>query len=136
MRVEGLWRLGFRVERGLGLGPSTSWFGVIVTWRPAAIEVTPYNPPHTHTHIHTHTGYKAVETTLLPPSAHSPQLYRAYLSSAEVCEILEGARHALAGIDILRKICNHPDLLERAVSANSPDYGTLRVADLMDPFLT
>lgn len=29
-------------------------------------------------------------------------------------EIFAGNRAALAGIDILRKVCNHPDLLERA----------------------
>jgi SNF2 family DNA or RNA helicase len=40
-------------------------------------------------------------------------VYRAYLSTREVTEILAGSRNALAGIDVLRKICNHPDLLER-----------------------
>lgn len=30
---------------------------------------------------------------------------------------------ALAGIDILRKVCNHPDLLERLTSAGAEDYG-------------
>ncbi len=32
-------------------------------------------------------------------------------------------RNALAGIDILRKICNHPDLLQRAKWEGAPDYG-------------
>ena len=32
----------------------------------------------------------------------------------DLAEIFEGHRTALAGIDVLRKICNHPDLLERA----------------------
>lgn len=42
------------------------------------------------------------------------ELYKSYLSSKDLAEIFEGHRTALAGIDILRKICNHPDLLERA----------------------
>lgn len=42
---------------------------------------------------------------------------------AQVGEILEGGRRALCGIDILRKICNHPDLLERATGADAEDYG-------------
>lgn len=50
-------------------------------------------------------------------------LYRAYLASADVQQILEGRRQALQGIDILRKICNHPDLLERAEAAGTEDYG-------------
>ena len=32
-------------------------------------------------------------------------------------------RNALAGIDILRKVCNHPDLLQRAKWEGAPDYG-------------
>jgi SNF2 family DNA or RNA helicase len=30
---------------------------------------------------------------------------------------------ALAGIDILRKLCNHPDLLERSTMQGTADYG-------------
>lgn len=30
---------------------------------------------------------------------------------------------ALAGLDILRKICNHPDLLERGTQQGRADYG-------------
>ncbi|KAG6549739.1 hypothetical protein Mapa_008719 [Marchantia paleacea] len=49
--------------------------------------------------------------------------YRAFLGSSEVEQIIEGNRNSLFGIDILRKICNHPDLLEREHSAGHPDYG-------------
>ncbi len=38
-------------------------------------------------------------------------------------DILDGNRNALVGIDILRKICNHPDLLQRASNAGMEDYG-------------
>jgi DNA excision repair protein ERCC-6 len=48
---------------------------------------------------------------------------RAYINSTDVAEILSGHRQALAGIDVLRKICNHPDLLERAATQANADYG-------------
>ncbi|KAG0558340.1 hypothetical protein KC19_10G020700 [Ceratodon purpureus] len=49
--------------------------------------------------------------------------YRAFLASSEVEQIFDGNRNSLFGIDILRKICNHPDLLEREQSSAHPDYG-------------
>ncbi|KAL3701872.1 hypothetical protein R1sor_019894 [Riccia sorocarpa] len=49
--------------------------------------------------------------------------YRAFLGSSEVEQIIDGNRNSLFGIDILRKICNHPDLLEREQSSGHPDYG-------------
>ena len=50
-------------------------------------------------------------------------MYRAYLNSQEVDAIFAGNRAALAGIDILRKICNHPDLIERTKWEGSDLYG-------------
>lgn len=38
-------------------------------------------------------------------------LYQHYIQSEDVGAILSGVKNILAGIDILRKICNHPDLL-------------------------
>ncbi|KAL1880772.1 hypothetical protein VTK73DRAFT_5157 [Phialemonium thermophilum] len=38
--------------------------------------------------------------------------YEAFLKSEEMVAILARTRQALYGIDILRKICNHPDLLD------------------------
>lgn len=50
-------------------------------------------------------------------------VYRAFLASTEVEQILDGSRNSLYGIDVMRKICNHPDLLEREHSCQNPDYG-------------
>jgi hypothetical protein len=61
---------------------------------------------HVHVHVHVHVT-----------------VCRAYLSSSDVSEILAGQRQALAGIDVLRKICNHPDLLQRTQAQGSTTYG-------------
>ncbi|KNC97521.1 DNA-dependent ATPase RAD26 [Spizellomyces punctatus DAOM BR117] len=53
------------------------------------------------------------------------QEYQAFLKSNEVVSILQGRRHALYGIDILRKICNHPDLLARNELSKDKNYGAL-----------
>lgn len=50
-------------------------------------------------------------------------VYRAFLASSEVEQIFDGNRNSLYGIDVMRKICNHPDLLEREHSYGNPDYG-------------
>ncbi|KAL1329867.1 hypothetical protein HN51_047051 [Arachis hypogaea] len=49
--------------------------------------------------------------------------YRAFLASSEVEQILDGHKNSLSGIDVMRKICNHPDLLERDHASGNPDYG-------------
>ncbi|KAI3661344.1 hypothetical protein MP638_007139 [Amoeboaphelidium occidentale] len=38
-------------------------------------------------------------------------IYEDFIASDEIQSIYEGKRHVLFGIDILRKVCNHPDLL-------------------------
>lgn len=50
-------------------------------------------------------------------------MYMSYLASKELSEILNGDRGALVGIDILRKICNHPDLLDKNKWDSLTDYG-------------
>ena len=49
--------------------------------------------------------------------------YLEFLNSNELQQIKGGKRHVLYGIDILRKICNHPDILEREEKQNDFDYG-------------
>lgn len=39
--------------------------------------------------------------------------YETFLGSSEMEGIINGDRNSLYGIDILRKICNHPDLILR-----------------------
>ncbi|XP_022758452.1 protein CHROMATIN REMODELING 8 isoform X2 [Durio zibethinus] len=56
-------------------------------------------------------------------TAEQRSVYRAFLASSEVEQILDGSRNSLYGIDVMRKICNHPDLLEREHSCQNPDYG-------------
>ncbi|KAJ4954603.1 hypothetical protein NE237_011386 [Protea cynaroides] len=50
-------------------------------------------------------------------------VYRAFLASSEVEQIFDGNRNSLYGIDVMRKISNHPDLLEREHASGNPDYG-------------
>lgn len=42
--------------------------------------------------------------------------YETFIGSEEVSQILNRTRQSLYGIDILRKICNHPDLLNKDLS--------------------
>ena len=43
--------------------------------------------------------------------------YHRFLNSDEVAAILNKRRQSLYGIDVLRKICNHPDLLNKQLNA-------------------
>lgn len=48
--------------------------------------------------------------------------YVSFLKSKELKSVIEGKRKVLFGIDILRKICNHPDLPDRDTLAGKPGY--------------
>lgn len=48
--------------------------------------------------------------------------YEAFIASGEMSSIIRGKREALFGIDILRKICNHPDLPEHRTLSVKADY--------------
>ncbi|KAJ1923164.1 DNA repair protein rhp26 [Tieghemiomyces parasiticus] len=52
------------------------------------------------------------------------QAYEIFLKSAEMASIFEGRRQVLFGIDIVRKICNHPDLLLLPKSSAKADTAT------------
>ena len=66
---------------------------------------------------------KTEQVLFCPMTADQREAYRAFVHSRDVEEILEGRREALSGIDVLRKIVNHPDLLERQTKATHADYG-------------
>lgn len=48
--------------------------------------------------------------------------YQSFLNSEEMRSILAGKRQALYGIDILRKICNHPDLVDHKTLSKRTGY--------------
>lgn len=51
------------------------------------------------------------------------EAYTLFLKSDEMNSIMSGRRQVLYGVDILRKICNHPDLLTREISSHRAGYG-------------
>ncbi|KAK9449085.1 SNF2 family N-terminal domain-containing protein [Limtongia smithiae] len=48
--------------------------------------------------------------------------YVEFLKSGDMQSILKGKRQVLFGVDILRKICNHPDLVARDILMKKPGY--------------
>lgn len=54
------------------------------------------------------------------------EAYEMFLNSSEMNAIVQGKRQALYGIDLLRKICNHPDLQDhkRLSIQSSYNYGS------------
>jgi len=49
-------------------------------------------------------------------------LYEKFLHSEELNSILKGKRNVLMGVDILRKLCNHPDLVSRDILMHKRGY--------------
>ena len=50
------------------------------------------------------------------------ETYENFLESDDLKAIMNGKRQVLYGVDILRKICNHPDLQDHKHLATKPDY--------------
>lgn len=50
-------------------------------------------------------------------------LYEKFLDSEDLNSILRGKRNVLMGVDMLRKICNHPDLIYREALMHKASYG-------------
>lgn len=76
-----------------------------------------------HNHDCSHLTSEPLQVLFCKLCQDQRDMYRAYLNSQEVDAIFAGNRTALAGIDILRKICNHPDLIERSKWEGSDLYG-------------
>ena len=49
-------------------------------------------------------------------------MYERFLGSEDVGAILKGRRNVLMGVDTLRKICNHPDLVDRELLQRKRGY--------------
>jgi DNA excision repair protein ERCC-6 len=73
--------------------------------------------------VNAHLPKKTEHVLFCSLTSEQRSVYRAFLASTEVENILDGSRNSLYGIDVMRKICNHPDLLEREHSYHNPDYG-------------
>ncbi|KAI8053747.1 SNF2 family N-terminal domain-containing protein [Syncephalis plumigaleata] len=61
--------------------------------------------------------------------------YESFLRSSEMNSIMQGDRRVLYGIDILKKVCNHPDLLEINPSLN-PTFGASEKSGKMRVLMT
>ncbi|KIV85949.1 hypothetical protein PV11_01597 [Exophiala sideris] len=48
--------------------------------------------------------------------------YKSFIGSGELDAIMNGKRQVLYGVDILRKICNHPDLVDHKRLSIKPGY--------------
>ncbi|XWS76234.1 hypothetical protein CRYUN_Cryun01aG0158000 [Craigia yunnanensis] len=85
--------------------------------------IMPYLLRRMKADVNAHLPKKTEHVLFCSLTAEQRSVYRAFLASSEVEEILDGSRNSLYGIDVMRKICNHPDLLEREHSCQNPDYG-------------
>ncbi len=59
------------------------------------------------------------------------ELYNTFLDSREMSAIMNGKRHVLFGIDWLRKICNHPHLIDRENRHKMDNYGDWHLSGKM-----
>ncbi|KAJ7972631.1 Protein CHROMATIN REMODELING [Quillaja saponaria] len=87
--------------------------------------IMPYLLRRMKADVNAHLPKKTEHVLFCSLTVEQVSAYRAFLASTEVEEILDGRRNSLYGIDVMRKICNHPDLLEREHAAGNPDYGNL-----------
>ncbi|OMP11122.1 SNF2-related protein [Corchorus olitorius] len=85
--------------------------------------IMPYLLRRMKADVNAHLPKKTEHVLFCSLTAEQRSVYRAFLASSEVEQILDGSRNSLYGIDVMRKICNHPDLLERDHSCQNPDYG-------------
>lgn len=85
--------------------------------------VMPYLLRRMKADVNAHLPKKTEHVLFCSLTPEQRSVYRAFLASSEVEQIFDGSRNSLYGIDVMRKICNHPDLLEREHSSHNPDYG-------------
>ncbi|XP_062080234.1 protein CHROMATIN REMODELING 8 [Humulus lupulus] len=85
--------------------------------------IMPYLLRRMKADVNAHLPKKTEHVLFCSLTTEQRSVYRAFLASSEVEQIFDGNRNSLSGIDVMRKICNHPDLLEREHSCQNPDYG-------------
>lgn len=85
--------------------------------------IMPYLLRRMKADVNAHLPKKTEHVLFCSLTTEQRSVYRAFLASSEVEQIFDGNRKSLYGIDVMRKICNHPDLLEREHSCRNPDYG-------------
>uniref|UniRef100_A0A803PGL4 Protein CHROMATIN REMODELING 8 n=1 Tax=Cannabis sativa TaxID=3483 RepID=A0A803PGL4_CANSA len=85
--------------------------------------IMPYLLRRMKADVNAHLPKKTEHVLFCSLTTEQRSVYRAFLASSEVEQIFDGNRNSLSGIDVMRKICNHPDLLEREHSCRNPDYG-------------
>ncbi|EGV64145.1 hypothetical protein CANTEDRAFT_122352 [Yamadazyma tenuis ATCC 10573] len=61
---------------------------------------------------------------------YQQQMYESFLESEDLRAIMKGKRNMLMGVDVLRKICNHPDLVNG--NKSSEDYGNSKRSGKME----
>lgn len=97
---------------------------VCVCYSQSFVAITTSQYAHTHTHTHVYCRMKSdVLNNISFPGKQEQVLfcsltetqvkyYQEFLRSDEVSSILDGKRNVLYGIDVLRKIANHPHILK------------------------
>lgn len=85
--------------------------------------IMPYLLRRMKADVNAHLPKKTEHVLFCSLTSEQRSVYRAFLASSEVEQIFDGNKNSLYGIDVMRKICNHPDLLEREHSCRNPDYG-------------
>ncbi|XP_021768814.1 protein CHROMATIN REMODELING 8-like isoform X2 [Chenopodium quinoa] len=85
--------------------------------------IMPYLLRRMKADVNAHLPKKTEHVLFCSLTPEQRSVYKAFLASSEVEQIFDGNRNSLYGIDVMRKICNHPDLLEREHSSHNPDYG-------------
>ncbi|KAM7501478.1 hypothetical protein LguiB_000382 [Lonicera macranthoides] len=85
--------------------------------------IMPYLLRRMKADVNAHLPKKTEHVLFCSLTSEQRSVYRAFLASSDVEQIFDGSRNSLYGIDVMRKICNHPDLLEREHACRNPDYG-------------
>lgn len=93
--------------------------------------VTPYLLRRLKVNVASQLPKKTEQVLFCSLSESQRAAYERYLKSSEVRAILSGKRHVLAGIDHLRKICNHPDLTDLKRKDEIVNYGDYRKSGKM-----